>query len=160
MYILFKQMVFDMVTRSASDSRGPVGWILHAWSSTHWYGRQHIHQESIMPEYVMVLHYPPPRWMKPYRHAEAHGHRRGMQCKSSWKFPFNDGIAWQFTDCKPIMEFTQSQWSNTLFTYLSETERKFKDVFLKSVLLRTFVYLRMSGLSGGCLVPIHSEITS
>ena len=53
-------MVFDMVTRSASDSRGPVGWILHAWSSTHWYGRQHIHQESIMPEYVMVLHYPPP----------------------------------------------------------------------------------------------------
>lgn len=50
-------------------------------------------------------HYLPPRWMKPYRHAEAHGHWRGMQCKSSWKLPFNDGVGWQFWDCQPIMEF-------------------------------------------------------
>ena len=78
-------------------------WTLHAWGSTH-YSQHTASRNTSVWRALWEAHYLPPRWMKPYRHAEAHGHWRGMQCKSSWKLPFNDGVAWQFWDCQPIME--------------------------------------------------------
>ena len=127
-------------------------WTLHAWGSTH-YSQHTASRNTSAWRALWEAHYLPPRWMKPYRHAEAHGHWRGMQCKSSWKLPFNDGVAWQFWDCQPIMDFAPKPKPsiNGLTQLVVETFGLFSSSISRKYRRGIFFKMCGSGMSGGCL---------
>ena len=101
----FQQMVFDMVTRSATDSCGPHGHYTHeALLTTNAIPpsvAHHLRGHYGTLGHTMAVHYV--RWMKPYRHAERgsrslawHAMQRPVEnCHSMMELPGNFEIASQ-----------------------------------------------------------------
>ena len=84
-------------------------WILHAWIPTHYEQPSAATRGTlggstrclVLGTWCSVLG---AGWSLTDMQRLTHGHRRGMQCKSSWKLPFNDRVAClQFWDCHPII---------------------------------------------------------